>query len=65
MVLITKCIKKRIRLHQLSETDLTKIVIPLTNAHIISLLVINEIYQRACSNCSGEIDNRYPKGKHI
>jgi hypothetical protein len=37
--LIIKC---RIRLHQLSGRDMAEIVVPLTNAEIMPLWVINE-----------------------
>ena len=43
-------IKGRIRLCQFSETDLAKILVPLTNAGIMWLWVINEDWQRAYSN---------------
>lgn len=38
-------IKGRIRLYELSVTDTAKIVVPFTNAEIMSLCVINEDLQ--------------------
>ena len=59
-------IKGRIRLCQLSGADLAEMVVPLTNAGIISLWVINEDWHRACSNYLGKNNNKYPKkSKHI
>lgn len=51
--------KRRIRLHQLSGTDLAKIVGPLTNAETMSLWMINEDWKRAYSNFWGEINKNH------
>ena len=58
-------IKGRIRLCQLSGTDPAEIGVPLTNAEMMSLWMINGDWQRACSNYLGEINNKYLKSKCI
>jgi hypothetical protein len=45
----------------LSGTHSAKIVVPLTNAEIMLLFVVNEDWQKVCSNYLGEI--KYPKSK--
>lgn len=58
-------IKRRIRLCQLSEIDQAEIVVPHTNVEIMQLWVINDDWQRACSNYLGEINNIYAKSKEL
>jgi hypothetical protein len=58
-------IKGRIRLCQLSGTDPAEIGVPLTNAEMMSLWMINGDWHRACSNYLGEINNKYLKSKYI
>lgn len=43
----------------MSRTDAARIVVPLTNAEITSLWVINEDWQKPYSNFLGEINSRY------
>ena len=43
-------VKRRIRLCQLSGTDLAEIIVPYTNAEIMSLWIISEDWQRVLSN---------------
>jgi hypothetical protein len=42
-----------------------ELVVFLTNAEIILLWVINEDWQKTCSNFLGEINNKYPQSRHI
>ena len=58
-------IKGRINWCQWTGTDPEEIVVPDTNAEIVSLQVINEDWQRACSNYLGGINSKHPKTKHL
>lgn len=43
--------------------DLAEVEVPYTNAESMQLWVINDDWQRACSNFFGEIKNKYLKSK--
>ena len=55
-------LKKRERLQKLVGMDPAEIVVPFTNAEIVSLWAENEHWQRAYSNSFGET-NKYTKSK--